>query len=70
MKKLILLIALLVSPVFAQEEEHEVQIEIEILNLAEPSYKQCVNTAVFTKCVKCVQNLCQVILNDGMTEQS
>ena len=29
MKKLILLVALFVSPVFAQEEEQEVQIEIE-----------------------------------------
>ena len=29
MKKLILLIALFASPVFAQEEEQEVQIEIE-----------------------------------------
>jgi hypothetical protein len=29
MKKLILLIALFISPVFAQEEEQELQIEIE-----------------------------------------
>ena len=32
MKKLILLVALFVSPVFAQEEEQEVQIEIETGN--------------------------------------